>query len=206
MSGVIQVEGKSAGVLHPQLGEIKTDVLARRGLKDFPAVAWFTRRIDIPRCLLRASFFMSKESTGERIPIPTYDHDEGVANMIALNRVALGFHAADIAVLPWSEHRGYNTSEGRELNESAREAGDDPDDWYVANEPVDVLKISEFWFSKTKAQPKLQRLDKQIADIRRMVSLCRTRRDVYIPPSWLTPEQGAALAKSMNVPVGNLTE
>jgi hypothetical protein len=139
----------------------KTDVLARRDLKDFPPVAWFTRRIDIPRCLLKSSLFLIKEGTGERVQLPTED-DEAVANMVALNRLALGFRVADIPVVPWPEHRGYKSGEGQELNESAREAGDDPDDWYVADEPVDVLKISEFWFSRTKSQPKLRRFDQQM--------------------------------------------
>jgi hypothetical protein len=37
MSGVIEVEGKSKGVFHPQLGEIRTDAKVRRALKGFPA-------------------------------------------------------------------------------------------------------------------------------------------------------------------------
>jgi hypothetical protein len=39
MSGVIEVEGKSKGVLHPQIGEIRTDAKVRRALKDFLPVA-----------------------------------------------------------------------------------------------------------------------------------------------------------------------
>jgi hypothetical protein len=41
MSGVIEVEGKSPPVIHPQLGTIHMDALARRAMTDFPPVAWF---------------------------------------------------------------------------------------------------------------------------------------------------------------------
>ena len=51
MSGVVQVEGRSEGAFHPDLGEIKTDELMRRACKEFPPVAWFTTRIKIPECL-----------------------------------------------------------------------------------------------------------------------------------------------------------
>ena len=45
MSGVVQVEGQSDGVLHPQLGRIDTDARIRRELRDFPPLAWFTSQI-----------------------------------------------------------------------------------------------------------------------------------------------------------------
>jgi len=43
MSGVIEVEGAGATPLHPQLGEFKHATSLRRGMHDFPPVAWFTR-------------------------------------------------------------------------------------------------------------------------------------------------------------------
>jgi hypothetical protein len=70
---------------------------------------------------------------------------------------------------------------GRELNETAREAGDDPNDWYVSETPIDVMKVSEFWSSRTVLNPRLQRSDSYIADIRRMVTMCRERDGVFSP-------------------------
>jgi len=63
MSGVIEVEGKSKGVFHPQLGEIRTDAKVRRALKDFPPVAWFTTRIDVPRVLIGSEIVIVDQGT-----------------------------------------------------------------------------------------------------------------------------------------------
>ena len=65
MSGVIEVEGKSKGVFHPQLGEIRTDAKVRRALKDFPPVAWFTTRIAVPRVLTSSEIVFVERVTGE---------------------------------------------------------------------------------------------------------------------------------------------
>jgi len=200
MSGVVQVEGKSDGAFHPQLGEIKTDALARRDLKEFPPVAWFTTRVETPRCLIDSRFFFISKKTGEKMEIEV---DVKMAHAIALNRVALGFPIADVPVVPWPEYRGYVTREGQELNESAREAGDDPDHWYISEDPIDVLKMSELWLSPRMLKPKLKRFDDQLPHIKRMVSLCREKKGVYIPPTWLTPEQGNELARQLGVPILN---
>lgn len=198
MSGVIQVEGQSKGALHPKLGEIKTDASLRRALRDFPPVAWFTTRIDIPKCLIESRFVAVDKDTGERIM--EIDANVAQANAIALNRVALGFPIADIPVIPWPEHPGYVTDEGKELNETAREFGDNPDEWYVAEQPVDVLKVSEFWSSKSVMKPKLERIDKYIPDIHRMVEAAK-KHNAFIPPSWLTPEQAMEFARRSGLKV-----
>jgi hypothetical protein len=200
MSGVVQVEGKSEGAFHPQLGEIKTDALARRGLEDFPPVAWFTRQIDVPNCLLKASIVIEDKDTGER---REFSRAQDLSNAMALNRVALGFPLADIPVVPWPEHPGYGTGEGRELNETAREAGDDPDDWYVSEVPVDLMKVSEFWHSPSMLRPKLRRVERYVPDIHRMVKMCRETQGAYIPPSWLKPEDATKLARSLGLPIAN---
>jgi hypothetical protein len=121
MSGVIQVEGNSKGVMHPQLGEVKTEALFRRPMRDFPPVAWFTTRIEIPGILKRFALYLEDKNTGE---IERVDLDQEMVNGISLNRVALGFRIGDIGVTPWPQHPGYFTAEGQELNETAREAGD----------------------------------------------------------------------------------
>lgn len=196
MSGVIQIEGNAQAVPHPELGVILTDPLARRDMKDFPAVAWFTTRIDIPRCLVDLSLFIIDRETGDKNAI---DVGPEVAHAIALNRVALGFPIAELPVLPWPDYYGYKTSEGLELNKSAREAGDNPDDWYISETPIDVMKVSEFWSSIKKMAPKLVRRDSYIESIRKMVTLCRDEKGVYIPPTWLNPSHAQEWARRMGV-------
>jgi hypothetical protein len=185
MSGVIEVEGNSKGVFHPYLGEIKTEAQARRELKDFPPVAWFTTNTRIPNCLTPSVCLAMDGTTGERQEIKL---DHGMANALALNRVALGFSSADIPVVPWPAYRGYATREGQQLNDWARLVGDDPDEWYVSEIPVDVLRISEVWFSRSVLKPKLTRCDHHIAGIRWMVTHCRENEDAYIAPAWFSPE------------------
>jgi hypothetical protein len=197
MSGVIELEGLSPPVLHPHMGEIRNDALARRKLKDFPRLAWFTTQISVPEVLVQASIQFIDKTTGLA---KTIDLDKDLGNALALHRVAIGFPAADISVIPWPEHAGYNTDEGRELNETAIAAGDDPRDWYVSEQPVDVLKSTEVWTSASMLKPRLQRRDAYLKDMHNMVRMCRAQK-VYIPPSWLTPEQARLLASKSPVPV-----
>jgi hypothetical protein len=93
------------------------------------------------------------------------------------------------------------TDEGQELNESARAAADDPDEWYVSEEPVDVMKISEFWFSPRVLGPRMKPFPAYIGEIKKMVSLCREQKGVYIPPSWLKPEQAEKLARELKLQI-----
>ena len=196
MSGVIQVEGAGKPAIHPLLGEIRTDALSRRKMTDFPPVAWFTTRLEIPKCLIESSFFIVKE-TGE---IEEIKIDEQTVNLISLHRVALGFVIEDIDLTPWPEYYGYSTPEGRELNEVAQAAGDNPDDWYISEVPIDVLRVSEFYSSRTKLKPKLERMPSYIEDIKRMVVQCR-ENNAYIPPSWLSRAEAILLAQKAGVPV-----
>lgn len=197
MSGVVEVEGKSRGVFHPKLGEIKTNALARRALLDFPPLAWFTKLLDVPQVIVGSTLHYVDKNTGEAKVITLAIEQ---ANAMAMNRVALGFPISEIPVVPWPEHFGYTTGEGRELNETAREAGDDPDDWFVSDAPVNVLKVSEFWTSRSIVNPKLQRFDGYIKDIHRMVELCRSTPRAYIPPSWMKPDDAKAMARHLGVP------
>lgn len=198
MSGVIDVEGKPRRALHPVLGEVAAAPSLRRGFEDFPPLAWFTTRIEVPRCLVRYTLVVVDRQTGER-----REHDVGgeVSHGLALNRVALGFPVVGRGFVKWSEHPGYRTAEGRELNATARAVGDDPDDWYVSEQPVDVLTLCEFWFAASLLEPKLERACSQLAEIHKMVTLCRTRKGVVIPPSWLTRSEGEQLARQWGLPV-----
>lgn len=198
MSGVIDVEGTVKKVLHPHLGELRTDPALRRSMTDFPAVAWFTRRIKIPNVLVKHALYLEDKVTGE---LRRMEADSAIAHGMSLNRIALGFPLADIALTPWPDYRGYSTPEGRELNETAREAGDNPSDWYVSETPIDVMKVSEFWSSRSVFKPKMERSDQYIADIKRMVTMCRDKKGVYIPPTWLRPEQAVELGRRLGLNV-----
>jgi hypothetical protein len=199
MAGVIEVEGKGREPLHPHIGVIKTDVLRRRAMQDFPPVAWFTSEIVVPNCLRNMKLYFTDKNTGA----VRYE-DEAVGNLsdaIALNRVALGFRLSECpSIVKWSEHPGYRTAEGGDLNETARTSGDDPDAWYVSEQPIDLLKVVEFWSSRKIMNPKLQREDWYLKDLHNMVRNCRERKDMYIAPTWLKPEQARALASAMGLP------
>jgi hypothetical protein len=198
MSGVIELEGRSEGAIHPKLGKISTNALSRRSLNDFPAVAWFTSGIDTPKCLLNSAFVATDERTGEMRVI---DLGADAVNAIALNRVALGFPIDRIQVVRWPEYYGSQTDEGRELTNSAREMGDNTDEWYISETPIDVMELTEFWYAKSIMKPKLLRSPVQVKNIHEMVMLCRTNKGAFIPPTWMKPELARRVAAEMGLPV-----
>lgn len=199
MAGVILPEGRMPPVYHPQLGEIITDATARRPMKDFPGLVWFTRRIEVPNVLLNVGFRFVDKATGRDVVAPK-SLSADLSNALALQRMALGFRTDDIPVRPWPLHPGYSTAEGGELNETARDVGDDPDDWWVAEEPIDLMLMAEIRGSRSTMKPKLERHDDYLADVKRMVAACRARPDAYIPPSWLTIDQAKALSARLGLP------
>lgn len=187
MSGRIELEGRSKGALHPLFGEINTDASMRRPCVDFPPLAWFTRSTSIPQCLLKAEMVAVSKSDGSAID---FERETGmgrqqIANGIALKRFALGFKNDPAIFQPWKDHFGYATAEGSALNESARAAGDNPDLWYVADQPVDVLTCTEVWASRSIFKPRLEPFPQYLPEIQRMVRLCRDNPGAHIPPSWL---------------------
>lgn len=199
MSGVIQVEGECGTVQHPQLGKIGADASLRRAMTDFPPVAWFTSRISVPRCLqdIDIKFASNADSSilgGTKVP-------RELVSAFSLDRLALGFPVQGSSIVPWSKHPGYLTPEGQELNKTAQEVGDNPDDWWVSEKPIDVLAATEVWMERRRGSGRLERYDPYLADIRRMVELCRSTPGAYIPPSWLTEEQARKLAARMGVEV-----
>jgi hypothetical protein len=196
MSGVIQLEGRSEGAMRPVLGEIFTDANLRREMRDFPPLAWFTTDINVPRCLIDVGFKGKSKVTGEIIDLPNV---EGLGHAITLQRMAIGFPIADIPVVKWIDHAGYKTDEGQELNASARECGDDPDQWYVAETPVDLLAASEIWGAASVMKPKMRRAPAYLDDMKNMVRMCRADPGAFIPPSWLTPDQAKRLGERMGV-------
>jgi hypothetical protein len=173
-------------------------------MRDFPPLAWFASSVVVPRCLIRALWIVKDKETGERRTILV---EEGVMHALALHRIALGFPAAKVPVVPWPEHAGYRTREGGELNESARDVGDDPDTWWVSDTPVDVMQASELYISRKIMAPKLFRSDASLlADVKRTVALCRSQPGVFIPPTWLTTDQAQQLARSLDLPVAPLPD
>jgi hypothetical protein len=119
------------------------------------------------------------------------------------NRVALGFPIADIPVTRWRDYHGHDTPEGRSVNESAIEAGDDPADWYVSEQDIDVLKATEVWTSRSIMTPKLELSPQYLAQVHRMVALCRAIPNTYIPPTWLDPDDAKRMMRKIcpGVPV-----
>lgn len=198
MSGLIELEGKSPPVYHPHLGEIRTDALARRAMNDFPPLAWFTTQIDIPKCLRQNSLRFIHNETG-KVQHEETTSDRNISDALALHRLAIGFPVLG-SMVRWPDHPGFNTPEGRELNDSAREAGDDPRHWFVSEEPIDVLQSVEIWSSTSILNPKLERWDWYLKDVHNMVRGCR-QQSVYIPPTWLTTEQAHAMARKIGAPV-----
>src|SRR5260370_7685865 len=95
MSGVIEVEGKSKEVFHPQLGEIRTDAKVRRALKDFPPVAWFTTRIDVPKVLMSTEIVFVDRETGE-LELDRLKTNAEIPNALSFNRIALAFPISHI--------------------------------------------------------------------------------------------------------------
>jgi hypothetical protein len=49
-------------------------------------------------------------------------------------------------------------------------------------------------------KPTLRRLETYLADVHRMVKLCRERPGVFIPPTWLPEDEAKALSAMMGVP------
>lgn len=197
MTGVIEVEGKSIGVEHPAFGEVSTNANLRRALVDFPPLVWLTAAINVPKCLKHFELHTTDKATGEPRVI-TLAPDEAAA--FSLNRVALGFRKAEAPIIPWPDHYGYRTSEGKALNESARDVGDDPDEWWVAEQPLDAMLIAAFRSSPTMLTDKLVRNDKYVVEIHRMVQLCRDHPDAVIPPTWVGTPAHLAVIKAGGKP------
>lgn len=198
MSGVIDLEGRSEGALHPKLGLIETDAKIRRPMKDFPALAWFTTQTRVPSVLTNAQINLIDTKTGR---LRQRVDGQDLANALALQRVAIGFRMSEIGAVPWPEHYGYATAEGIELNETAIELGDDPRHWYVTDAPVDLLLATEFWSARSIMKPVLKPFPAYLPDLHRMVKLCRANPGTFIPPSWLTPDQAQAVAASFGKPI-----
>lgn len=200
MSGVIQVEGAGEIPVHPKLGKLATDAAIRRTMNDFPPLVWFTRQVATPKCLQNISLYIVKPD-GET---QRFDLDEKMANLIAMNRVALGFSIETIGAIPWPEYYGYTTPEGQELNDTAREVGDNPDDWYICEQPVDALHIAEVYGQPDIKNPILERRTNYVNDIHKMVTLCRENKGTFIPPTWMDKSDIIAAMKQTGIPVKGL--
>jgi hypothetical protein len=67
MSGVIDVEGRPKRATHPLPGEVGAAPSLRRAFEDFPPLAWFTTRIEVPSCLVRYILVAIDRQIGEPI-------------------------------------------------------------------------------------------------------------------------------------------
>lgn len=195
MAGVIEVEGQHGTPFHPHLGIMQTDVRFRRACKDFPPVAWFTSDINVPKCLIETALFFVDPETGEKSEVRV---NGAMSNAISLRRMALGFHVADIPVTPWPEHAGYQTPEGKELNETAIECGDDPTCWYVSEAAVSLDYMREIRVAKAIDNLKMEKHDWYLGKIQELRERYKEEK-AYILPTWLSKEDGEALAIRLNV-------
>jgi hypothetical protein len=171
--------------LHPHLGTVQTDLRFRRACKDFPPVAWFTTEISVPKCLILNHVILKQMDSGETVEVPISNE---MANGIAMHRLALGFPVADIPVTAWPDHYGYNTPEGRELNETARDAGDEPDRWYISEGRVSLDHMSEIRIARSIQNLKMERNDGYLRDIKRVAGENESREGVR--PALLDASQG----------------
>lgn len=106
-----------------------------------------------------------------------------MANAIALRRLALGFKLVDVGLTPWRDYRGYDTAEGRALNETARDAGDDPDRWYVSETPISLDHMREIRVARSVQDLKMMRNDAYLVALKEMLAKAKSAGEkVYIPP------------------------
>ena len=201
MSGAIEVEGHSEPVLHPHLGTLQGDIRFRRACDDFPTVAWFTTDLNVPKCLIQTSLFFKKPDSADAIEMSI---DAPVANAISLRRMALGFRLTDIPVVPWRNYYGYNTPEGRQLNDTARASGDNPDVWYVSELRVSLDQMIEIRVARSIQNLKMERRDDYLEKLRPMLELIK-REKVYVPPTWLSREDASLLADRLGLPLARAT-
>ena len=124
-----------------------------------------------------------------------------MAKAIELNHIALGFRIEDIPVVHWPSHPGFKTDEGKALNESAIELGDDPSDWYVSESAVDLMKVSDVLVQKNKAKKKMERWPEYINRHQENGAALPFEEEVFIPPTWLSQDQAKYLANRLNLPI-----
>lgn len=191
-------------VPHPKLGAISVRKRTPPS-PDFPHLVWFTSRTAILRCRSEARLsdmlglscprsdncfrFCRLAGCLQRALESRNWSASDVSNLFHWRRIALGFPLSDVAVVRWRDHRGYYTDYGRHLTVSAVAAGDDPDDWFVSEQPVDVMRLTEYWASPSPWKPRLERIRGYVPEVRKMVSMCRAARtageEICIPPPWM---------------------
>jgi len=200
MSGFILREGENPPVIHPHIGNLHSDAGFRRPMKDFPALVWLTRSIEVPGCLLSGTILMTSPD-GE-----VYRHEltKNESAALSLRRLALGFDPYDVGAIAWRDYYGYDTPEGQELNETARQVGDDPDLWFVAENRMDIAMCQSVRIAKTDTNLKMIKSDRYLAEVKRMVQLCRSTPGLYIPPSWISQEMAQKAAQSQGLELKNI--
>ena len=163
LDGKIMPEGSCGSCIHPAFGEVQSDQqirTLRRTMSDFPGLVWFTSHLEIPQVLQVEPTFINPK-TGEPVPV-----DVSLPRWaLGLHRIALGFDRAEIGLVPWPEYCGYFTPEGRYLNDVAISAGDDPDDWWISETPIDLGKLKTYHWSSRLENPILLRDDDRKARI-----------------------------------------
>ncbi len=199
-SGHIKVEGRMPPAFHPEVGWIYSNAAHRREMKDFPPLVWLTRDIKVPQSI-RIVSHRAKDNDPAKCQTTLLPPE--VTDAIAMRRMAIGFNPNEIGATPWTEHPGYSSGEGRQLNESAIEAGDAPEDWYVVEADIDLLKCRALRIAQSTFNLKMVREDRGVAEIHRMVRLCRENPGRRIAPTWLN-EESIRRAQEAGTPIFEL--
>jgi hypothetical protein len=201
------VEVPHPRIAHFRIGGAEAE---RRACKDFPPLVWFTSRIKIPACLRKLtklviyakdqSVFESEEFQRD---LAILDEEyrklstEDLTNAYRWNRTALGFPLTSIPAVRWCDYPGYGTPEGKDLNETAIEAGDNPRDWYVSETPIDIMQMTEFWASRSVWNPQLEKLKDYVRDVKVLVEMSRAAQEcgkkLFIPPSWMNQDDAVKM-------------
>jgi len=194
MAGYLMLPGLRDVTYHPIFGDIPAVDCSAFG--HLPLI-WFTTNRNIPRCL--RSYMLMRPNDGS--PALSVRAPALVVDAFCYMRIALGFHAKEIGAVPWPEHPSYDTDEGRGFAETAREVGDNPDEWYVAERPVDILKATTARLPKKVMGTELIPNDGYLREVKAMVAFSQEfPGKLYIPPSLMPRELAEQLTARLGLP------
>lgn len=175
--GRIRVEGERPDPMHPELDLTSFhDPRHARPMRDFGPVVWLTTQPGVPpTCRVITMPVQQGALPGRHVLGPPY------SDAVSLTRISLGFRASEIGAIKWSAHPGYETDEGRELNDAAVAIGDDPTQWWVCDQDIDVERIVECRQADSIEDPHMKPFNEYIVGIKRLVGMAK------IPNSWIAP-------------------
>lgn len=196
--GRIRVEGDRPDPMHPELDLTAFhDPRHARPIRDFGPVAWLTTQPGVPpTCRILTMPVQQGRLPGRHILGPPY------SDAVSLKRISLGFRASAIGAVRWSAHPGYNTEEGRDLTKRAIDLGDDPAQWWVCDQDVEVEKIIECRQAESIENPRMQPFDEYIVGIKRLVGMAKIPNS-WIAPTWMPLDVAREAAKNAGIKIAS---